>query len=109
MRLIDADKLLQSIPNDVPYKASVKRVLMQAETVDAVPHPSYDQLLWERDLAIQQLREDFGVGLGEKKKDVAPVVRCVCCKHGVALQHSDMVMCYGKKNAERWILQLWRT
>ena len=37
MRLIDADKLLQSIPNDVPYKASVKRVLMQAETVDAVP------------------------------------------------------------------------
>lgn len=37
MRLIDADKLLRSIPNDLPYKASVRRVLMQAETVDAVP------------------------------------------------------------------------
>ena len=33
MRLIDADELLNKLPNDLPYKASVKRVLMQAENV----------------------------------------------------------------------------
>ena len=34
MRLIDADVI--KLPNDLPYKASVKRVLMMAPTVDAV-------------------------------------------------------------------------
>lgn len=34
MRLIDADVI--KLPNDLPYKASVKRVLIQAPTVDAV-------------------------------------------------------------------------
>lgn len=37
MRLIDADAALRSLPDDLPYKAAVKRVLIQAETVDAVP------------------------------------------------------------------------
>lgn len=35
-RYIDADALLTKLPNDLPYKASVKRVLMQAPTADAV-------------------------------------------------------------------------
>ena len=34
MRLIDADNL--KIPNDAPYKASVKRVVAMQPTVDAV-------------------------------------------------------------------------
>ena len=34
-RYIDADGLLQKLPNDLPYKASVKRVLVQAPTADA--------------------------------------------------------------------------
>lgn len=33
-RYIDADGLLQKLPNDLPYKASVKRVLVQAPTAD---------------------------------------------------------------------------
>lgn len=37
MRLIDADDIIARIPNNLPYKASVRRVLMQAEEVDAVP------------------------------------------------------------------------
>ena len=40
---------------------------------DVVPKSLYDQTAWERDLAIKQLREDYGVGLGEKKKDVSQV------------------------------------
>ena len=35
MRLIDADNL--KIPSDAPYKASVKRVVAQQPTVEAVP------------------------------------------------------------------------
>ena len=35
-RLIDAEKL--KIPNDAPYKASVKRVIEQQPTVDPVVH-----------------------------------------------------------------------
>ena len=36
MRYIDADALLKRLPDDLPYKGSVKRVLMQAPAVDAV-------------------------------------------------------------------------
>lgn len=34
---------------------------------DVVSRAAFDQVMWERDVAIQQLREDYGVGLGEKK------------------------------------------
>ncbi len=37
MRLIDADALLRALPDDLPYKGSVRRVLMQAPEVDAEP------------------------------------------------------------------------
>ena len=36
MRYIDADELLTRLPEDLPYKASVKRVLIQAPTADVV-------------------------------------------------------------------------
>lgn len=35
-RYIDADALLTKLPDDLPYKASVKRVLMQAPNADVV-------------------------------------------------------------------------
>ena len=37
MRLIDADELEKNLSNDLPYKGSVKRVLIQAPTVEAEP------------------------------------------------------------------------
>lgn len=36
-KYIDADELLNRLPDDLPYKASVKRVLMQAPTADVAP------------------------------------------------------------------------
>lgn len=36
MRLVDADDALRSLSDDLPYKDSVRRVLIQAPTVDAV-------------------------------------------------------------------------
>lgn len=35
-RYIDADALLNRMPDDLPYKASVKRVVMQAPPADVV-------------------------------------------------------------------------
>ena len=35
-RYIDADALLSRLPEDLPYKASVKRVIMQAPIADVV-------------------------------------------------------------------------
>ena len=37
MRMIDANALLRALPDDLPYKGSVRRVLMQAPEVEAVP------------------------------------------------------------------------
>ena len=37
IRYIDADALLNSLPDDLPYKASVKRVLTQAPTANVAP------------------------------------------------------------------------
>lgn len=38
------------------------------------------QLKWERDMAIRQLKNDYGVGLCEKKNpNLAEVVRCKDC------------------------------
>lgn len=36
MRLIDTDAVLRRLPDDLPYKGSARRVLTQAQTVDAV-------------------------------------------------------------------------
>ena len=38
-RYIDADALLQKLPDDLPYKASVKRVLTQAPSAEVTPLP----------------------------------------------------------------------
>ena len=43
-RYIDADELLQNLPDDLPYKASVKRVLIQAPTANVVPRVEVDRL-----------------------------------------------------------------
>ena len=44
-RYIDADELLNRLPNDLPYKASVKRVLIQAPTADVVAESEYNRVI----------------------------------------------------------------
>ena len=43
-RYIDADELLNRLPDDLPYKASVKRVLIQAPTADVVPKREVEKI-----------------------------------------------------------------
>ena len=91
MRLIDADNL--KIPNDAPYKASVKRVVAQQPTVEAVPKSYAEQIRWERDVAVGQLNEigcQFGQKMDEVKKlEAVPVVHCKECKNW----HKDIGWC----------------
>lgn len=48
--------------------------------MDVVSAGAYEQVAWERDLAVQQLK-DYGVGLGQAK-DLAEVTRCKNCEYG---------------------------
>ena len=43
-RYIDADELLKNLPDGLPYKASVKRVLIQAPTANVVPSTEVNSL-----------------------------------------------------------------
>lgn len=45
---------------------------------NAVPRTTYEQAMYERDIAIKQIAE-IGKGLGEKMDDVERIVRCKDC------------------------------
>ena len=52
-RYIDADALLQRLPDDLPYKGSVKRVLLQAPTADVVPKAEVEKIFEEIEKTIR--------------------------------------------------------
>ena len=89
MRLIDADNL--KIPNDAPYKASVKRVVAQQPTVEAVPKSYAEQIRWERDVAVGQLNE-IGCQFGQKMDEVKKKLEAVPVVYGewIHVPSSDM-------------------
>lgn len=43
-KYIDVDKTLNRLPNDLPYKSSVKRVLLMAPEADVVPKSEVEEL-----------------------------------------------------------------
>lgn len=69
-------------------------------TVDAVPAGVYEQVAWERDLAVQQLK-GYGVGLGQAK-DLAEVTRCKDCKYGDWGSEPDDAMVCMRTNDGFW-------
>lgn len=58
-RYFDADELLKKLPDDLPYKASVKRVLMQAPAADVVPRAEIRNMFVE----LQTLIDEYLDGL----------------------------------------------
>ena len=58
----------------------VENELEMLSSADVVPRSIFEQVKWERDIAMKQL-EDLGIGFGEEVKDVVEVVRCKDCKH----------------------------
>jgi len=74
-RYTDIDALLSELPDDLPYKASVKRVLIQAPTADVVPKSEYDAVVSAVDNSTKlflKLHDDYQEAkreLEELKKD----------------------------------------
>lgn len=48
---------------------AIRRYIKEFPAADAVSTEVLRQVMWERDMAITQLREDYGVGLGEIKAE----------------------------------------
>lgn len=72
-------------------------------TVDAVPAGAYEQVRWERDVAIEQLEEDYGVCLGQKRNEnLAEVTRCKDCKYGDYDSEPDDAMVCLRTNDGFW-------
>jgi len=64
-RYIDADELLRKLPDDLPYKASVKRVLMQSPTANVAPIAD----------TLQKMQDKFAMHFGTyTDKDVVKVL-----------------------------------
>ena len=73
---IDKERLLSDLySKQDDENLDVMLEIANFPAADVVSESAYKQIMWERDLAIQQLRSDYGVGLGEKKNvdDVAAV------------------------------------
>lgn len=69
---IEREAAKRTLVADYAYAAA--DLLNEVPAADVVSMEVHRQVMQERDLAIQQLREDYGVSLGEKNADVAPVV-----------------------------------
>lgn len=70
------------------FRGGLRRALRCVEEAQAVAESVvslgvYEQVRWERDIAIGQLAEDYGVSLGQKKtENLVEVTRCKDCKYG---------------------------
>ena len=64
------------------FPALISNVLQKAPAIDAVSREVFEQVQWERDIAIAQLAE-YGVGFGEKKKNLVEM------KHGQIVEFID--------------------
>ncbi len=78
--LISRSKLKEDLLDRSFYPSIVKNALEKVPTVDAVSREVVEQIQWERDCAIEQLRE-HGIPFVGKAPDVVKVVRCRDCKH----------------------------
>ena len=64
---------------------------------DIVSFPTYAQMMWERDVAIDQLKE-IGKGFGEKMDDVETVTYCEQCQYGYDWNKNGIYTC----NLHKW-------
>jgi len=67
MKLIDVDLLLNAADAEYVFGATGLRWLKNAPTADVVPQSLYEQIKFERDIAMEQLQEN-GIAFGAKVK-----------------------------------------
>lgn len=69
---------------------AIEGIADECAAADVVSRGVYDQVKWERDMAMQQL-EEHGIPFGGTADNVVEVVRCKDCIHSVQLL--DRLMC----------------
>ena len=67
-----------------------RNAVNDAPAADVISRGVFEQVKWERDMAMQQL-EEHGIPFGGEADDVVNVVRCKDCIHSVQLL--DRLMC----------------
>lgn len=70
MELINKQELwcdIMMLPHngDIISSEEVEQAIIEARVIDAVSKGLYDQIKWERDIALEQL-EELGLSLGQK-------------------------------------------
>lgn len=98
---IEREALLNKLQERDLCLCVTERDIKDAPAADVVSAVVYRLVEWERDLALKQLRCDYGVGLGEKKADVAQVV------HGRWVIVDDGVMIGDGKHMECGVCHTW--
>ena len=67
-KLISANALIDDLLNKSFYHTIVKRAIEEALAVDAVSRDLFEQIKWERDIAMEQLAE-HGIPFGAKMNE----------------------------------------
>ena len=98
--LISRSALLKEAAADGAYGYVDAKQIVTAPAVDAVRRAVFEQILWERDTAIQQLK-DHGIPFGGTAPGVVEVVRCKECEYwnreiGWCKQHSHFIATDGE-------------
>ena len=63
------------------YNALVNQLIIKQPAADVVSRSVFEQVKWERDIAMEQLK-DHKIPFGCIAPDVVEVVRCKNCKYG---------------------------
>ena len=68
-----------------------RKLMVDALAADVVSKGVYEQVQWERDMAMQQL-EEHGIPFGGTADNVVEVVRCKDCEHYKGEQNNCWLM-----------------
>ncbi len=76
-KYIDADAVIKNLPDDLPYKASVKRVLIQAPEAEIVEVKCGEWIKQKPNL--DAMRKFHELGIGKAMSENSIHWTCSCC------------------------------
>lgn len=75
------------------FTVGIEQAINEAPAVDAVSREVVEQIMWERDTAMEQLKE-HGIPFGGVAPDVVKVCRCKDCKYYESTHYGHMCKCW---------------
>ena len=92
-RYADIDAILSALPDDLPYKASVKRVLMQAPEADVVPRSEYDAVVSAVDNSTKEFLKlhDEYQGANAEIERLKHILNCYALQYGTVTEQQRVI------------------